>query len=317
MRSLTFLAGLGAALVATATVAQPVRTIPLPVEMRFPEGIGLDRDGAIYTAGSIDGTVVRTDPRSGRSTVLSAAGALLPPATDTLPRMLGIKVDDERRLWIAGGRTGRVFVLGSRDGKRLKEMTVSGEGSQLNDLVVTPGGVFVTDTRRPILWRVSPSRRGIGELTPWLALDGTVIPYGTGRNLNGIAASADGKSLIVVHMDKGLLFRIDVATKTINPIEVPGEDLTNGDGLYLDGSMLYLVRQAEAEIVTLQLAPDLASGRVVSRFRDPAILWPATAVKVGDELLVVSSQFNKRATGDPVTPFTVAAIPLSALAPQR
>lgn len=84
MRPLKLLVSLCTMLAATAAVAQPVRTIPLPSVVRFPEGIAIDRDGAIYTAGSIDGTVVRTDPRSGRSTVLSPSGALLPPAKDIL-----------------------------------------------------------------------------------------------------------------------------------------------------------------------------------------------------------------------------------------
>ena len=42
-------------------------------------------------------------------------------------------------------------------------------------------------------------------------------------------------------------------------------------------------------------------------------MWTATAAKAGDTLLVVNTQFNKRDSHDPVTPFAVAAVPLSRL----
>ena len=91
-----------------------------------------------------------------------------------------------------------------------------------------------------------------------------------------------------------------------------GQDLL-GVGLVLDQRRLYVVRQGEQEIVTIDLAADLASGKVVSRFKDPALMWPAKAVKVGDRLLVVNTQFNKRTSKDPVTPFTIVAVPVSRL----
>jgi hypothetical protein len=57
---------------------------------------------------------------------------------------------------------------------------------------------------------------------------------------------------------------------------------------------LYVVRQTAVEIATVQLSQDLTKGTVVSRFKDPMVAWPATAVKVGDRLLAVNTQFNVR-----------------------
>jgi hypothetical protein len=42
-------------------------------------------------------------------------------------------------------------------------------------------------------------------------------------------------------------------------------------------------------------------------------MWPATAAKVGDRLLVVNTQFNKRNTKDPVLPFSIVGVPVSML----
>lgn len=305
--------GIAVAFCGTSAIAQDVRAIPLPAELSYPEGIGFDADGFIFTAGASDGAVLRTDLRTGRSTLIAKAGVLLPKDSDLFPGLLGMKVDGAKRLWIAGGRTGKIFVLDTHNGKLVKQFTVPGTGSLLNDAVVTSNAVYVTDTLRPTLWKIPLQGDEIGELEAWIDFSGTPIEYAKGPNLNGIAKNSEGTSLLVVHMGKGLLFKIDVATRAILPIDVGRQVLTGGDGLELDGNTLYLVRQPEAEVVTLRLAPDLRSGKVIARFKDPALHWPATAVKVGDELLVVNSQFNKRDSKDPVVPFTVVAIPLSKL----
>lgn len=307
---------LALAFYASCASAETVRTLTLPSALTFPEGIGYDGAGHIFNASAVDGIVVRTSLSDGRSTTLVKPGTLLPPSSETFPRMLGMKVDSAGRLWIAGGRTGKIFVVDKETGQLVKELAAPGEGSLLNDAVVARDAVYVTDTLRPILWRIPLNGTDIGEPEPWVSFAGTPLVYGEGRNLNGIAATADGKSLIVVQMDKGLLFRIDVASKTVMPIPHGEEDLTTGDGLVLDGATLYLVRQGAGEVVSLELEAGLASAKVTSRFKDPALLWPATAVKVGDELLVVNSQFNKRQTKDAQLPFSVVAIPLKMLAPR-
>jgi hypothetical protein len=42
----------------------------------------------------------------------------------------------------------------------------------------------------------------------------------------GIAATPDGRSLIVVQMTKGLLFKLDIATKKVTAIDTAGADLS-------------------------------------------------------------------------------------------
>jgi Cu-Zn family superoxide dismutase len=306
--------GLALGLLATAAAAQPLRSVTLPDALAYPEGVGLDPAGFVYTASAVDGTVVRTSLKDGRSTVLVQPGILLRTSKADFPRVLGIKRDAANRLWLMGGRTGKVFVVDARSGKLIKEISTPGEGGVLNDAVVTADAAYVTDTLRPILWRIPIKGNQIGEAEPWIRFGGTPIAYSEGLNLNGIALSRDGRSLVVVQMDKGLLFKIDRASKAITPIDTAGQALSGGDGLVLDGTRLYLVRQPEAEVVTLDLTPDLRSARVISRFKDPALAWPATAAKVGNDLLVVNSQFDKNGTNNPVRPFGLAVIPTARLA---
>jgi len=305
---------MGALLFAGGAVAQPLATYSLPAEVRYPEGVALDpTTGALYTAGAEDGLVVRLDPATGRSTVVAPAGVAIPAGSTTFPGALGMKLDPAGRLWMALGRTGNMAVVDTRTGAVVKRFETRRDGGLINDAAVTATATYFTDTLNPVLWRVPVNGATIGELEPWIDFTGTALEWGPGANINGIAATPDGKTLIVVQMAKGLLFTIDTASRKVTPIDLQGETVAGADGLVLDGATLYVVRQPAAEIVTVRLAPDLKSGTVVSRFTDPALAWPATAAKSGDHLVVVNTQFNKRATNDPATPFTLVRVPLARL----
>lgn len=307
-------AALGALMLAGSAAAQGLATYSLPAEVRYPEGIARDpATGALYTAGTENGLLVRVDPASGRSTVVAPAGVVIPAGSTAFPGALGMKLDGAGRLWMALGRTNGMAVVDSATGRLIKRFETRRQGGLINDAIITPGAVYFTDTFVPVLWRVPVTGSTIGELEPWLDLAGTPIQYGSDANLNGIAASPDGKTLIVVQMAKGLLFAIDVASKRVTPIDLKGETVEQADGLVLDGSTLYVVRQGAGEVVTVRLAPDLHSGTVISRFKDLALTWPATAVKAGEELVVVDTQFNKHDANNPTTPFKLVRVPLARL----
>ena len=289
--------------------------IELPASVSFPEGIAYDPAlGSLYTGGAADGTIARIQASSGRSEIVAPAGTVVSAGTTTFPAMLGMEIDGANRLWIAGGRTGKAWVVSARDGTVIKEVTVPSAGtSLLNDVAIVGTSAYFTDTFAPTLWRMTADGDKVGNIEPWLDLKESPIVYGETANLNGIAATPDGKTLIVVQMAKGLLFTIDIATKAVTPIDLAGADLSGADGLVLDGHTLYVVRQTAVEIVTVLLSDGMTRGRVVSRLQDAALAWPATAVKVGDELIVVNTQFNTRDSNTARRPFTFVRVPLSKL----
>jgi sugar lactone lactonase YvrE len=309
-----------------ATAQGPARTpavvekVILPDTVTFPEGIAYDAAaGTIYTGSAVSGTLVRVNLKGGVAETVAPAGVLVPGgATTTFPAVLGMKRDPNGRLWIAGGRSGKFFVVDSRTGKVIKQLQVPDPSKSLiNDLALVGTTGYFTDTLAPTLWRIEAKGDAIGALEPWLDFTGTPLQYYEGANLNGIAATPDGQSLIVVQMGKGLLFRIDLATKKVSAIDTAEADLTGADGLVLDGRTLYVVRQTAVEIATVHLTDDLSKGTVVNRFKDRLLAWPATAVKVGDRLLVVNTQFNARNDKTETRPFSVASVPLSRLAPAK
>jgi sugar lactone lactonase YvrE len=305
----------------TAAAAQPA-TAPalvrfdLPATVTFPEGVAHDpATGVLYTASALTGTLVRINLKTRASEIVAPAGVLVPGGeTKTFPAVLGMKLDGANRLWIAGGRSGKIFVVDAATGTVIKQLEVPDPSKSLvNDVAIVGDAGYFTDTRVPTLWRVAATGREIGALEPWLDFTGTPLQYYEGANLNGITATPDGRSLIVVQMGKGLLYRIDLKTKAVTSIDTGGADLTGADGLVLDGRTLYVVRQTAVEVATVQLSEDLSKGTVIARFKDPALAWPATAVKIGSDLIVVNTQFNTRANSSQTVPFTLISLPLSKL----
>lgn len=293
-------------------VAPSSSAIELPASVSFPEGIAYDAaSGALYTASAEDGTVVRVNASTGAADVVTPAGTLMPAGTTTFPGPLGMSVDGSSRLWIAGGFTGKAWVINTADGTVVKEVTVpTAPESLINDVAIVGSTGYFTDTFVPTLWRLSESAGTFGEIEPWLDLTGTPIDYsGEGPKLNGITVTPDGQTLIVVHMGQGQLFTIDVATKAVTPIDSAGADLTTADGLVLDGDTLYVVRQGAQEVVTLQLNADRTSATVASRVSD-GLAWPATAALVGDDLIVVNTQFDTREANTATRPFTLLRVPV-------
>lgn len=289
------------------------QAIDLPAEIAFPEGIAHDpATRTVYTAGAADGTLVRIELASGKQQVLRTdlAGHI----GDAFPGALGMELDGRGRLWVAGGRTRKLFALDARTGKTLAAIDAKDGGTGLiNDVAVVGDIAYFTDTLHPILWSVKLDGVLPAAATPWLNFTGTALQYGEGANLNGITATPDGKTLIVGQMGKGLLFRIDVATKTVAPIDLKGETVAGADGLVLRGDTLFVVRQPAAEIVTIRLSPDLSSGTVVKRSQTAGLAWPATAVIDGDSLIAVNSQFNTRTDNAAKRPFTLLRVPLGEL----
>lgn len=298
----------GVLLLAPAGASGPsLSKYELPTAHRFPEGIAHELGTDTFYVGSFhDGTISR-----GRLDMPNAA-VFLAGGGNGRNVAAGLKVDGDHRLFIAAGGKGAVFVYDTSTGAFVRRFVTEYSGKEfLNDLTVTPNGdVFVTDTFHPVLYRlpahaVHPSPTP-GKLQAWLTFSGPPLVYHSGRNLNGIAHSGDGKYLVVAQVNTGNLFRIEIATKTVTRIGLGGESVS-GDGLALLGRRLYAVDRPY--IVKIKLAADFASGQVVSKTTDPSFAYPTTIAIAGGRMLVVNSQFDQQG-GTPSLPFTVSSIPI-------
>lgn len=281
-------------------MAQPPDTYDLPGDRVFPEGITVS-DGMFYVGSTISGTIFRGDIASGDVEVLAEGGQ---------PTAVGMAVDAQGALWVAGGATGNVYRYDVATGELTGVFTTPPSANIfLNDVAIgLNGSVYVTDSQRPILYRVPP-RAAPGPMDAWIGFEATPVTYREGFNLNGIVVTEDDAYLVVVQSNTGELFRIRVSDRAIDRIEVDA-DLTNGDGLVLDGQMLYVVRNRQGEIVPVQLADDLLSGVAAEPIRPESLKFPTTAALVDDALLVVNSQFGAQGTGTLELPFRVVRVAL-------
>jgi sugar lactone lactonase YvrE len=294
-----------------AGAASPTARIhALPGASAFPESIGADaRSGLFYTGSVVDGTVYRGTLDS------PGASVFLPAGSDGRTNVAGVKVDSRGRIWVADAFNGRVLVYGA-DGRLLHAFVLAGPGiPTVNDIAFAHGVAYVTDSSRPFLYRIAladADSDGTTTQQPWLDVSGTVA-YHTGEgpfgvNLNGIVASPDGRALVVIQTNAGLLFRVDTESREIAEVAVAGADLQFGDGLLRLGDRLLVARNAANQVAVLRLGPGWRSARFESAFGDPSFAFPTALAELRGRLLVTNSQLDAGAS--PSLPFTVSDLPL-------
>lgn len=280
------------------------RQFTMPGDSVYPEGVSYDpTTGNFYVSATGDGTLFVGNVNGPDELTVFSEGGL-----DGRTTAVGTKVDGEGNLWVAGGATGQIFVYDTADGSLVASFTAPDAGF-INDMAITDDGVYFTDSWNPILWRVTDLTQG--EAEPWLDFTGTAINYVDGLNLNGIVATEDGSTLIVVHSEEGELYRIDVASQDVSRIDTGTIPLTFGDGMVLIDNTIYVLRNAWWELVEIELSEDYTIGTGGAVTYSEFFIYPTTLAFTGNTFLVVNSQFNN--DGQPTLPFTLAQIPAPGL----
>jgi hypothetical protein len=283
----------------------------IPGDNVFPEGIAANAaTGDFYVGSTTTGNIYRGNVSMPDLEVFVLGG------TDGRTDVRGLNVGNGK-LYLAGGPTAQLFVYDLASKRLLGKFATGLTPSFVNDVTIAPNGdAYFTDSNSPAIHRVAADVMGANAFSRWIDLTGSPIVYAQGFNLNGIAASADGRYLVTVQSNTGKLFRIEIATKAVTEIDLGGQTLMGGDGLLLDGQTLWVMRNAAATLVTLRLSPDFGSATVVTTTTDPDFDFPTTIARIGGNLLVVNSQLNKRtANTPPVLPFVVLGIPAPGLPP--
>lgn len=285
--------GLAAALVVSLGVIAPATAAPafpeqIPLPTGFePEGIAVGR-GDTFFAGSIPtGAIYKGSLRSGEG------GLLVPPQPGRAA--IGLDVDRRNRVFVAGGPTGDAYVYDGASGEELAVYDFAGGATFVNDVVVTKRAAWFTDSFQPVLYRVPIAPNGaLGDAadveTVPLTGDFVAVP---GFNLNGIDATPNGKTLVVVQSSTGRLFTVDPDDGEATEIELAdGEAVPGGDGILLDGKTLYVVQNTLNQVARIDLSPHLDSGTVVSRTSDPLFDVPTTVAEFGNALYLVNARFG-------------------------
>jgi sugar lactone lactonase YvrE len=196
----TVIAAASAAL--AVSLAGPAAAQSFPEVITLPDGWGADGvaggPGTTVYAGSLaSGAVHRAD-------VCSGQGSVLAPGWQGRVAV-GLK-HSGGLLCVAGGPTGKVFVYDATTGADVAEYQVGpAQGAFVNDVTVTGGAAWFTDSFRPVLYRVALFAGrpfGPAQEVP-LGGEWTQIGGPGTFNANGIATTANGKDLIVVNSTEG------------------------------------------------------------------------------------------------------------------
>lgn len=286
---------------ATEFIAQ--ETYALPGDTLYPEGIAYKTGAAIFYTGSVTtGDVLSVNVQSGTVSTFSAGTAAGRKAAT------GLKLDNNDRLWVCGGADTKIQVL-SASGTLLKSWDAKAlfNAGFINDCIIDTGHVYFTDSRVQKIYR-TPVKGDPGNLEEWLTFTDAQIPYAaTGTNANGIVLTPDNKYLIIVVSSSGKLYRIDKTTKAISEITL-NTPVTSGDGMHLEGTTLYISRNATNLIFPVALNAGYTTGIMGTGF-GTGLLFNTTIAKAGKYFLTVNGQLNRRGTATPPQlPFSVTRV---------
>jgi sugar lactone lactonase YvrE len=280
---------LGAALTAPAVARPRTEVIVLP-GATSAEGIASGRGATFYAGELFGGDIFRGNFQRGTAERLIDAPE---------GRMaVGMKFDrSSGLLFVAGGPGGLGYVYDVRTGDSVAGYQFTGvPDSFVNDVAITGAGAWFTDSRQPQLYFVPISAAGQPGQSRVLPLTGPAADTSGDFNLNGIAATANGATLIVGHSANGALYTVDPGTGA--SATVAGVSVPNADGLVLKGRRLWVVQGFQNVVTRVLLSPDLSTGSVDGVITSPLFQVPSTGALHGSRLAVVNAKFD---TGFPPT----------------
>ena len=200
---------------------------------------------------------------------------------------------DRGRLWVAGAGFGNARIYDAKTGTLETEIQfATPPGTFINDVVVTKGAAYFTDSQRPVLYRVAISGNGAPGAVTTIPLTGEYMHVAGQFNLNGIVATKNGKALIAVQSISKKLLLIDPSTGAAKTIDIGTYDLVNGDGLLLKGKTLYVVQNVANKVAVFRLSRDLTKATFVKAITDPDFDVPTTIDRSGKRLYVVNARFG-------------------------
>ena len=284
---------LSAAMIAAAPLQAFPDVIPLPGGFQ-PEGIAVGKGHTFYVGSIPTGAVYRGDLRTGEGAVLVRAQA---------GRMaIGLKYDERTGLlFVAGGPTGFAYIYDGETGANVDEIQLTTAESFINDVVITRDAAYFTNSRQPILYRVPLENNGDLPDSPTveeIPLTGDYVFTPNSFNANGIAATPNGDTLIIVNSVDGVLYSVDPDTGVATRIGLGGASVPHGDGILLQGKTLYVVQNRLNQIAVVELNSDLTEGEIVDTITDSDFRVPTTIARFGNSLYAVNARFGTTPTPD-------------------
>jgi sugar lactone lactonase YvrE len=277
------------ALATPAAAARPAAEVIVLPGASSAEGIAAGRGATFYAGDLFAGDIFRGNLQRGTAErfINAPAGRMA----------VGMAADLAHQLLFVAGGFGHAYVYDTRTGATVATYQVGDPATTVvNDVALTKDGAWFTDSAQPRLYFVPVSGAGVPGPLRTLAVSGPAAVISGEFNLNGIQATADGKTLIVAHSGTGQLYTVDPASgasATIAGVSVPLVD-----GIVLAGRRLWAVQNFSNQVTRIRLDPQLTSGVVERVITSDLFQVPTTAARFGSRLAVVNAKFD---TGIPPT----------------
>ena len=272
-----------AAFMAQAPVVEaedPPTTIELPDGWQ-PEGIVVG-GSTLYAGSRRHGGIYAFDLETGMGRILYAG--------QTGRAATGLEFDPRTGyIFASGAGTGDLHVYDSATGVNVASYKLAGTAGPtfINDVALTPSGAYLTDSMRPVLYKVplGPDGELIDDVQV-IPLSGDYVHI-AGFNLNGIEATPGGDRLLVVQTNTGFLFEVNPGDGATTRIELA--EILRGDGMLLIDRSLFVVR-GSGDVVRVLLSPDYRHGRVLGIQSHPNFEGPTTMTRYANRLYVVNGR---------------------------
>jgi hypothetical protein len=275
--------------------------IPIPVGFE-PEGIELGKDqdffvGTLAWSGNLTnaGAIYKGNLMTGEGQVL---------VHPTGKGFSGLSYDERSDyLYVAAGftesfagpyREHGVNVYAGTSGRLLGEI-IFGDGILINDVFVTDKALYCTDSVNPALYKVPLENDGkvFSSTAEKIEMTGFEMDPEGLINANGLVGDFEGKQLVVINISTGVLYLVDTETGAATPVNIQGDEqlFPNGDGLYMDGRTLYIMRNFAHMIAVVEMSDDLTQGTFVKNLVSDHFSVPTTITGFGNCIYAINTHF--------------------------
>lgn len=293
MRRWTLLLVLALMAIGTSASAKHTSEVIVLPGANSAEGIATGAGSTFYAGELLTGDIFRGDLNTG-------AVQRFIEAPDGR-QALGLKADLRHGLlFVAGGFTGQGYVYDLYTGAAVAVFQL---GTIINDVVLTRDSAWFTDSAQAHLYRLPIGVGGSLGPVSTLVVEGPAANTEADFNMNGIAATPNGKTLIVSHSGLGALFTVDPGSGESALIE--GVAVPSVDGILYESGRLFAVQNTLNQIAEIRLSDDLSSGTLEKLITDPNFQVPTTVARHGSQLAAVNAKFD---TGFPPTADTYEVV---------
>ncbi|MBW7990553.1 MAG: hypothetical protein FVQ84_11130 [Planctomycetes bacterium] len=274
--------------------------IPIPVGFEA-EGIELGKDqdffvGTVSWSGNLTnaGAIYKGNLLTGEGHVLvpptgkPVAGLSYDARTDYLYAATGHSGGFAGPRWEQG-----IKVYTATSGRLLGEI-IFGDELVINDVLVTDTAVYCTDSISTTLYKLPLEDDGKVFSSAVEKIEMTGFEMNPAKfNANGLVGDFDGKELVIVNISTGVLYLVDTESGAASPVNIQGDEqlFSHGDGLYMDGRTLYIMRNFDHKIAVVEISDDLTQGTFIKNLVSDDFSVPTTITGFGNCIYAINTHF--------------------------